>query len=42
VEMKAIGVKSVLDFLTKQGMVLTMLEEDMEAMALLVVVEADL
>ena len=39
VEMKAIGVKSVLDFPTKQGMVLTMVEEDMEAMAHLVVVE---
>ena len=37
--MKAIGVKSVLDFLTKQAMVLTMVEEDMEAMAHLVVVE---
>ena len=39
VEMKAIGVKSVLDFPTKQGMVLTMVVEDMEVMALLVVVE---
>ena len=37
--MKAIGVKSVLDFPTKQGMVLTMVVEDMEAMAQLVVVE---
>ena len=37
--MKAIGVKSVLDFPTKQGMVLTMVVEDMEAMAHLVVVE---
>lgn len=39
VEMKAIGVKSVLDFPTKQGMVLTMVVEVMEAMVLLVVAE---
>ena len=47
--MKAIGVKSVLDFPTRQGMVLTMVVEDMEAMAhpgveeeVQVVVEEDL
>ena len=37
--MKAIGVKSVHDFPTKQGMVLTMVVEDVEAMAHLVVLE---